>query len=344
MQQLTFLTAGHLEWREVPAPTLQQPGQAIVRPIAVATCDLDAALIRGQAPFTGPFALGHEFIAEVIEVGEAVQRVAPGQLVIVPFQISCGTCARCQRGQTGDCLEVQALSMYGLAPVAREWGGALSDLVLIPFAEAMLVPLPDDITPASIASASDNLPDAWRTVGPYLEDQPGASVLIVGGGASGSVGLYAVAIARALEASQVDYCDRDPRRLAVAQRLGARPIEVSGTPPSRLGTYPITVDASSDAAGLSCALRSTEPGGVCTSTGIYYGEVPLPLLEMYTTGVTLKTGRIHARATIPNVLDLVRAGRLHPEQVTSETASWEEAIDALLSYQTKLIITRDRQA
>jgi alcohol dehydrogenase len=100
MQQLTFLSAGHLEWREVPAPTLQLTGQAIVRPIAVATCDLDAALIRGQAPFAGPFAFGHEFIAEVLEVGEAVQRVAPGQLVIVPFQISCGTCARCQRGQT----------------------------------------------------------------------------------------------------------------------------------------------------------------------------------------------------------------------------------------------------
>lgn len=303
MQQLTFLTTGHLEWREVPVPSLQHPAQAIVRPIAVATCDLDAALIRGQTPFTGPFAFGHEFIAEVIQVGEAVQQITPGQLVIVPFQISCGTCARCQRGQTGDCLAVQALSMYGLAPVAKEWGGALADLVLVPFAEAMLVPVPDDIVPATIASASDNLPDAWRTVGPALEDQPGVSVLIVGGGAAGSVGLYAVAIARALGASRVDYCDRNPRRLEVAQRLGATPIEVTGIPPARLGAYPITVDASSDAAGLSCALRSTEPGGVCTSTGIYFrGDIALPLFAMYTTGVTFKTGRIHARPTIPKSL------------------------------------------
>lgn len=343
MQQLTFIKSGHLEWWDVPAPSLQHPAQAIVRPIAVATCDLDAALMRGQTPFTGPFAFGHEFIAEVIEVGEAVKQVAPGQRVIVPFQISCGTCARCQHGQTGDCTKVQALSMYGFAPIAGEWGGALSDLVRVPFAEAMLVPLPDDIAPATIASASDNLPDAWRAVGPYLEDQPGATVLIVGGGASGSIGLYAVAIARALGASQVDYCDRDQSRLEVAQSLEATPIEVKGTPPPRLGSYPITVDASSSTPFLACALRSTEPGGVCTSTSIYFGsETPLPLLEMYTTGVTFKTGRSHARPTIPKIVELVRTGRLHPERITSEVASWEEAIDALLSYHTKLIITRDR--
>ena len=65
---------------------------------------------------------------------------------------------------------------------------------------------------------------------------------------------------------------------------------------------------------------------------------------MYATGVTFKTGRIHARPTIPKILDLVRTGRFHPEQITSEVASWDEAIDALLSYQTKLIITRDRRA
>src|SRR5437016_4686991 len=64
MQQLTFLEAGKVEWRDVPAPELQGDGEAIVRPVTVATCDLDTALLHGRAPYKGPFALGHEGVAE----------------------------------------------------------------------------------------------------------------------------------------------------------------------------------------------------------------------------------------------------------------------------------------
>jgi threonine dehydrogenase-like Zn-dependent dehydrogenase len=66
MRQLTFVKAGQrLEWRDVPEPRRQGPAEAIVRRVAVASCDLDQALVRGQTPWTGPFALGHEFVAEV---------------------------------------------------------------------------------------------------------------------------------------------------------------------------------------------------------------------------------------------------------------------------------------
>jgi alcohol dehydrogenase len=340
MRQLTFVKPGQrLEWREVPEPRLEGPGEAIVRPLVVASCDLDKAVVHGQTPWAGPFAFGHEFIAEVVEVGDGVRRVRPGELVVVPFQISCGACARCARGLTGSCTTVKAGAMYGLGPLGGEWGGALSDLVRVPFADAMLLPSPPGIAPASIASASDNLPDAWRAVGPGLEEHPGAPVLIVGGLGGASIGLYAVAIAKALGASQVDYCDADPDRLEKAHALGARPIEVGDAFPQRLGSYPITVSAG-PWQGLVCALRSTEPAGVCTSVGIYFQPPRLPLLEMYTVGVTFKTSRVMARAVIPKVLDLVTQGRLHPEAITSDHAAWDEAGEALLGYRTKLVITR----
>lgn len=340
MRQLTFLEPGKLEWRDAPEPQLQGRGEALVRPIAVSTCDLDAAMIRGQAPFQGPIALGHEIIAEVAAVGEAVQHFVPGQRVVVPFAISCGTCSFCQRGLTAVCTTVPRGSMYGIGTAGHDWGGALADLLRVPYAEHMLVALPDGVSPTVVASAGDNISDAWRTVGPYLDQTPAAPVLVVGGGASGSIGLYAVAIASALGAAHVDYVDSDAQRLAIAEGLGATCLE--GDIPKRLGPYPITVDASAQPAGLACCLRSTEPGGVCTSTGVYYTpQTPIPLFEMYLGDVTFKTGRAHARSLIPQVLDLVQSGRLQPQRVTSETATFEDAIDALLGFTIKLVITRN---
>ena len=260
--------------------------------------------------------------------------------VVVPFAISCGTCSFCRRGLTAVCTSVPRGSMYGIGVAGHSFGGALADRLRVPYADHMLVALPDGISPAVVASAGDNISDAWRTVDPFLAQTPAAPVLVIGGASSGSVGLYAVAIASALGAAHVDYVDSDPQRLALADGLGATCL--LGNIPKRLGPYPITVDASSEPAGLACCLRSTEPGGVCTSTGIYFTpETPIPLFEMYLGDVTFKTGRPHARSIIPEVLNLVQSGRLQPERVTSETATFEDAIDALLGFTTKLVITRN---
>src|SRR5262245_48024743 len=102
MQQLTFVEPGKLEWHDVPDPKIQGDGEALVHPIAVATCDLDKMVVRGIVPATEPLPFGHECVAEVTEVGDAVESVRPGDLVSVPFQISCGECERCRRGQTGN--------------------------------------------------------------------------------------------------------------------------------------------------------------------------------------------------------------------------------------------------
>jgi len=339
MRQLTFLQPGRLEWWDVSAPSITSPIQALVEPLAVASCDLDTPILRGEAPFRGPFAFGHEVVARVKEIGEGVHTITPGQLVIVPFQISCGTCHACRRGFTGNCMSVPSFSCYGLG--RGDWGGALSDLMLVPFADSMLVPLPPDIPPAMIASASDNLPDAWRTVGPALEEFPGVPVLIFGGAGSGSIGLYASALALALGAARVDYVDQDAERLALAQRLGATALEWSNSLPLSSDTYPITVDASANPMGLTSALRLTAPDGICTSTGIYFtNDISLPLRNMYYAGVTFKTGRVHSRVIIPTILDLVRNTHLHPEYITTEFASWDEAPEALKDFHTKLVITR----
>jgi threonine dehydrogenase-like Zn-dependent dehydrogenase len=347
MRQLFFVSPGSYEWREAPEPTLEGPREALVRPVAVAACDLDGGIARGQAPFQGPFEVGHEFVADVVEAGPDAG-VSPGDRAVVSFQISCGECERCRAGRTGNCTSVNPGAMYGIGATGGPWGGALADVVRVPYADTMLFALPDGMDPVAVASASDNIPDGWRTVAEPLEVSPGAPVLIVGGGAP-SIALYAVDIARALGAERIDYLDRDTDRLALAEELGARPLQRGEDVPDdqdgfpeRLGRYPVTVDAGGQVAGLGTALRSTEPDGTCTSVGIYFGPAtPVPLFEMYVKGITFHTGRVHACAAIPAVLDLAAAGRITPEKVTSRVAGWEEAPEALADPPTKLVIARD---
>ncbi|MGH2967036.1 MAG: zinc-dependent alcohol dehydrogenase [Solirubrobacterales bacterium] len=341
MRQLTFQGAGKLDWLEVPDPTLTGDEDALVRPVAVATCDLDPLIVRGETPFGGPLPLGHECVAEVVDVADGVDGVRPGGLVSVPFQISCGQCGRCRRGQTAHCESVPWQSAYGLPPHGGEWGGFLSDLVRVPYAEHMLVALPDGVDPVAAASVSDNIVDGWRTVAPHLAAEPEAAVLVVGGGGPGSIGLYAAGIAAALGAPRVVYVDGDERRLRIASELGAETI--ADPDQHRLGHFPITVDASADPAGLALAIRSTGSEGSCTSVGIYFqNEIPLPLFEAYVTGITFQTGRVHARPAIPAAMELIASGRLHPELVTTRVAGWEEGPGALAEGEfVKLVFARE---
>ena len=367
MPALMFLEPGRLAWREVPAPRLQSESDALVRPLAVARCDLDAAVVRGEAPFRGralhylrnhlpaavgqkglfrdapfqgPYAFGHESVAEIIEVGAKVTTRRVGERVVVPFQIACGVCGRCRAGLTSCCEAVPARSMYGFGALGgTRWGGVLSDCVRVPFADQMLVPLPDGASPEALASAGDNVADGYRTVAGPLRARPGAEVLVVGGGAH-SVALYAVACALALGASRVVYADVVTARLEHAARLGAQPVELPSKP-RRLGRFSITVDASAHEHGLGIALRSTDHGGVCTSTGIYYtARTPVPLLDMYGTGLTFVTGRVDSRAVLPEVLALVASGKLRPEQVTTRVASWLDAAEAMLDSTVKVVVAR----
>ena len=95
MRQLTYVGGSTIEWWDVPAPKLQDDRDALVRPLAVTRCDLDLTIVGGKSGLPGPFALGHETSGIVTDVGGAVRNFVPGDLVIVPFQISCGECERC---------------------------------------------------------------------------------------------------------------------------------------------------------------------------------------------------------------------------------------------------------
>jgi len=251
MKQLTYIKKNTLEWWDIKEPVLGSPHDVIVRPLAAARCDGDKSFLFyditpalqagialhyldpitqnmfGRKPFKGPFPIGHECVAEVLSCGDDVKHFKVGDKVIVPYAISCGSCSHCLSGLTSKCTEAgeTLFSTFGLGEPLGPWGGMITDKFRVPFADSMLVKVPDGVDPISLASASDNIPDGWRTVAPYLKEKPGAPVLIVGGSAE-SIGLYAAGVAVALGASRVDYIDNKPARLTIAKSLGANPIEI----------------------------------------------------------------------------------------------------------------------
>ena len=370
VRELAFIRSGRLAWRDRDAPVLRDPGDAIVRPFIAARCDGDTLPIHrpvsrlmqagiavraidpvvgcicGRVPFKGPFAIGHECVAQVLEVGSGVQHVRAGQTVVVPWAVSCGTCEPCRRGLTSKCATTTSgtLAAYGFGPASGPWGGMVADAFRVPFADHMLVAVPAGVPPLRVASAGDNLADAWRSVVTPLRDRPGGSVLIIGGGAQ-SIGLYAAGLAVAHGAAAVHYVDDDTDRRRIAEAFGAHtfPAETSArrrrTPAPR---YDVVVEASSRAAGLRRAIRSLASGGVCTAVGYYLATgTRVPLMRMYATDATLRVGVSHARAVLPDLLAFVARTGYPAERVTTLTAPWDDAPAAYAARTTKLVLQRD---
>jgi threonine dehydrogenase-like Zn-dependent dehydrogenase len=247
VRELHYQRAGRLAWAERAEPELVEPTDALVRPFVAGRCDGDTvplhrpvsramqlgiavraidpvvACICGRVPFRGPFAIGHECVAQVVALGSEVHGLAVGQTVVVPWAVSCGRCDRCRAGLTSKCTTTTTveLAAFGFGPACGPWGGMVSDVLRVPSAEHMLVPVPDGVPPERIAAASDNLADAWRSVALPLAERQGGRVLVLGGGAK-SIGLYAAGLAAEHGAQVVDYVDRDRARKAIAVELGAR--------------------------------------------------------------------------------------------------------------------------
>ena len=341
MRQLACTGPGTVEWRDVPEPRLADDGDALVRPLAVARCDIDLPLTSGAFPIREPFALGHECVAEVVALGDGVRGLEIGQRVVVAFQVSCGRCRSCAAGHTANCDAYPVLSDFGMQPLSgTEYGGMLTDLVRVPHAAAMLAPVSPTLDSVALASVSDNVLDGYRAVAPHLAEHPGSEILIVTHGLK-SVPLYAALAAVALGAGGVDFASNDDEVLEIAERLGANPIrtEFGGRPARR---YPIVVDAGLTAEGLTYAIRATAPEGICQSVSFYAGgEMPLALGRLYTLGIRFFVGRAHSVALLPQVMPLIESGRLRPQAVTTRVVAWEEAPQAFVEPAIKLIVRRE---
>src|SRR3954447_13638428 len=214
----------------VPDPSIKDPTDVIVEVTSSGICGSDLHLIEGMAPFmTVGDVMGHEPMGVVREVGPQVTELKAGDRVVVPFNISCGTCWMCNQGLQSQCETTQnrdqgyGASLFGYTKLYGQVPGGQAEYLRVPFGNTLPIKVPDGPADDRFVYLSDVLPTAWQAV-QYAGIPNGGSVLVLG---LGPIGDMATRIAQQLGAGQVFAADVVPERLARARARGMTVIDTT---------------------------------------------------------------------------------------------------------------------
>src|SRR3954463_13968798 len=213
MRGAVMYQAGDVRIVDVPDPTIQEPTDAVIRVTRACICGSDLWPYKSLGAEDGARVMGHEAIGVVEEVGADVRTVEIGDLVVMPFAFSDGTCLFCQEGLQTECMHG---GFFGNPEVA----GAQSEAVRVPQADGTLYVLPvgqDDALMPSLLTLSDVMGTGHHAA-VVAKVGPRASVAVVGDGA---VGLCGVIAAKRLGADQIIIMGRHEDRITLARDFGA---------------------------------------------------------------------------------------------------------------------------
>jgi threonine dehydrogenase-like Zn-dependent dehydrogenase len=310
-----------VRFERIGDPKITQPTDAIIRLAATCICGSDLWPYRGIAAIERPTPIGHEYCGSVVEVGQAVRSVKPGQFVIGSFFASDNTCPHCQAGYQTAC-EHRELMMGAQAPILR-----------VPLADGTLVATPsvppDDLVP-SLLAASDVLGTGWFAA-VLANVKPGATVAVVGDGA---VGLLGVLSAKQLGAERIIAMSRHEPRQKLAREFGATDIVTErgdrGVERIKELTRGVGVDGALECVGtpeaMKQAILSTRPGGSVGYVGVPHG-VELDGQQLFFSMVRLQGGPAPVRRFLPKLIELVWNRKVNPGKVFDLTLPLEKVAD-----------------
>jgi threonine dehydrogenase-like Zn-dependent dehydrogenase len=306
---------------ERPDPSIIEPTDAVIRLSSSCICGSDLWPYRGLNAASGPAPMGHEYCGIVEEVGRAVTSIKPGQFVIGSFAASDNTCPNCRAGYQTSC-------------VHRQWVvGAQAPFLRVPLADGTLVAtkeLPSSNQVPSFLAVSDVLGTGWFAAD-AANVKPGATVVVVGDGA---VGLLGVLSAKQMGAERIIAMSRHETRQKLAREFGATDIVTErgddGVARVKELTRGVGADSVLECVGtqesMAQAIRSTRPGGSISYVGVPHG-VELSGAELFYTHVHLHGGPAPVRRYLPELIQLVQNGTINPGKVFDLELPLEQAAE-----------------
>lgn len=321
MRGAVLYGAGDVRFEDVPEPKILKPTDAIIRLSASCVCGSDLWPYRGIQETAEPTPMGHEYCGVVEEVGSAVTTISPGQFVIGSFFASDNHCPNCNHGYQSSCQQ-------------REFvGGAQAPLLRVPLADGTLVPLaemPSDSMIPSLLATSDVLGTGWFAAD-AANVQPGSTVVVVGDGA---VGLLGILSARQMGAERIIAMSRHEQRQKLAREFGATDIVAErgdeGVARIMEMTQGIGADCVLECVGtqqsMMQAIQSTRKGGYVSYVGVPH-NVELDGEELFYAHVHLHGGPAPVRRYLPHLIDLVLADKIDPGKVFDLTLPLDQVAE-----------------
>jgi threonine dehydrogenase-like Zn-dependent dehydrogenase len=365
MRALTYHGSHDVRVDTVPDPILQEPDDVVLKITATAICGSDLHLYRGKIPeLKAGDILGHEFMGVVVDAGSDVTTLKKGDRVVVPFVIACGQCFFCERQLFSACETTNpnrgailnkknvrsGAALFGYTHLYGGVPGGQAEYARVPKADIGPIKIPDTLTDEQVLFLSDILPTGYQAV-VNANIGPGSNLAIFG---AGPVGLMTAACARMLGAERIFMVDHHPYRLEFAREMyDVFPINFDEVDPAEViieNTSLRGVDATIDAIGFEAkgsaletvmtnlklegssgtALRqciaAVRRGGTVSVPGVYSGFIHGFLFgDAFEKGLIFKMGQTHVQRFLPELLDYIESGKLHPDLIITHRMPLAEA-------------------
>lgn len=369
MRGVSYRGPAKLRVEDKPDPRIEHPNDVILRVTATALCGSDLHLYRGLVPDTRVgCTFGHEFAGVVEEVGPSVRNLKRGDRVVVPFNISCGSCYFCQRDLFGLCENSNpnsevASGVFGYSHTTGGYDGGQAEYVRVPFADVGPMKIPDDMSEEDVLFLSDILPTGYQAA-EMGEIQPGETVVVFG---CGPVGLFAQKSAWLLGAGRVIAVDDVDYRLDFARRynnvetlnfrevddivmvlkemtdgrgpdvcIDAVGLEASGSHLHTLLGRKMMLEAGA-ATAIDWSIHTVRKGGNVVLAGVYGPPWNLiPIGTAMNKNLTLRMGQCNTKRYMPHLLEHIRQGRIDAKRIISHRLPLEEAPRAYEIFAGKL--------
>jgi len=321
----------HLDRKPIP---LARAGEAVLRVTLTTICGTDLHILRGEYPVERGLTVGHEAVGVIEQIGDGVTGFRVGERVLVGAITPCGQCSACLSSHWSQCGGGAGYAALGGWRFGNQIDGAQADYLRVPYAQANLAHIPDEVTDEQALMladiASTGLSGA-ESGGVRLGD----AVAVF---AQGPIGLCATAGARLMGAALIIGVETDAHRRDMAQRLGADVVldpaavdVVAEIKRMTDGGADVAIEALGIQQTFEQALRCLRPGGTLSSLGVYSGKLQMPY-DAFAAGIgdhrivtTLCPG---GKERMRRLLNLVRSGRFDPMPLVTHTLPLERIEDA----------------